>query len=67
MDIYVTRFAILYDDTVLMAESAKNLQLLLDKFHSYCNSWKMKVNVEKNVIFSNSRQPKCFLHITTLS
>lgn len=61
LDIYVKLFAILYaDDTVLMAESAKNLQLLLDKFHSYCDVWKMKVNVEKTkiVICSNGRQPK---------
>ncbi|XP_063436930.1 uncharacterized protein LOC134718363 [Mytilus trossulus] len=60
LDIYVKLFAILYaDDTVLMAESATELNLLLEKFESYCDVWKMKVNVDKTkiMIFCNGRQP----------
>jgi hypothetical protein len=43
-----------------MAESASNLQTLLDKFYLYCDTWKMKVNVDKTkiVVFSKGRLPK---------
>ena len=42
-----------------MAESASNLQTLLDKFYLYCDIWKMKVNVDntKIVVFSRERLP----------
>jgi hypothetical protein len=42
-----------------MAESASNLQTLLDKFYLYCDIWKMKVNVDntKIVVFSSERLP----------
>ena len=42
-----------------MAESASNLQTLLDKFYLYCDIWKMKVNVDntKIVVFSRERIP----------
>jgi hypothetical protein len=44
-------FIILYaDDTVLMTESSSNLQTLLDKFYLYCDTWKIKVNVDKTKI-----------------
>ena len=33
-----------------MAESATELNLLLEKFESYCYVWKMKVNVDKTKI-----------------
>jgi hypothetical protein len=36
------------DDTVLMSESPEELQRELNKFHEYCTTWKLKVNVEKN-------------------
>jgi hypothetical protein len=54
-------FIILYADAnVLMAESASNLQTLLDKFHLYCDIWKMNVNVDKTkiVVFSKERLPR---------
>jgi hypothetical protein len=38
-----------------MTESASNLQTLLDKFYLYCDTWKMKVNVDKTKIVSHSR------------
>ena len=48
-------FIILYaDDTVIMAESAADLQKQLDSFSDYCDIWTLKVNVEKSkiVVFS---------------
>ena len=51
LDIVMKLFIMLYeDDTVLMAESSSNLQTLLDKFYLYCDTWKMKVNVDKTKI-----------------
>jgi hypothetical protein len=48
LDILMNLFIILYADyTVLMAESSSNLQTLLDQFYLYCDTWKMKVNVDK--------------------
>jgi hypothetical protein len=61
LDIFMKLFIILYaDDTVLMAESASNLQTLLDKFYLYCDILKMKVNVDKTkiLVFSNGRLPR---------
>jgi len=48
------------DDTVLMAESPEELQMLLDAFDDYCTIWKLKVNVDqtKIMIFSRGRQPQ---------
>lgn len=48
-DIYLKPIVILYaDNTVHMAESASELQILLDTFYHYCFSWKMKLNEDKN-------------------
>ena len=61
LDILMKLFIILYADAnVLMAESASNLQTLLDKFHLYCDIWKMNVNVDKTkiVVFSKERLPR---------
>lgn len=33
-------------DTVLFAESANELQALLNDFVPYCNDWKLKINPE---------------------
>jgi hypothetical protein len=61
LDIFMKLFIILYaDDTVLMTESSSNLQTLLDKFYLYCDTWKIKVNVDKTkiVVFSKGRLPR---------
>ena len=53
-------FALLYaDDTVLMSESPEELQRELNRFHEYCKTWKLKVNVEKTKIlcFASGRLP----------
>ena len=51
-------FIILYaDDTVIMAESPDQLQHALNKFKKYCETWKMRVNIDKTkiLIFSKRR------------
>ncbi len=60
LNYFVHLFVILYaDDTVLLAESIKDLQSQLDALYSYCQVWKLKVNVDKSkiVIFSKGRMP----------
>jgi len=50
-DIYLKLLILLYaDDTVLMAESPEELQMLLDAFDDYFTIWKLKVNVDKTKI-----------------
>ena len=62
LDIFMKWFIFLYadDDTLLMVESSNNLQTLLDKFYLYCDTWKMKVNVDKTkiVVFSKGQLPR---------
>ena len=60
IDIFLKLFVLLYaDDTALMAESASDLQNMLDKFGQYCEDWNSKVNVNKTkiMIFSKGRPP----------
>ena len=35
------------DDTVLIADTHRDMQLLLDSFSEYCNTWKLKINIDK--------------------
>ena len=46
-------------DTVLFAESAKELQEQLNCFESYCKAWKLKVTVSKTrvMVFSRKSRP----------
>ena len=51
-------FVLLYaDDTIILAESAEELQMALDAMQQYCNNWSLTVNVEKTkiVIFSRGK------------
>ena len=43
------------DDIVLLAESRKGLQQLLDTMHAYLRRWRLEVNMEKTkvVIFGD--------------
>ena len=45
------------DDTVILAESAAELQASLNAMYLYCQTWKLQVNIFKTkvVIFSRSR------------
>jgi hypothetical protein len=50
-EIYLKIFVMLYaDDTILLAQSAEDLQVQLNAFGEYCDNWKMKVNVNKTKI-----------------
>ena len=58
MEIYVKLYVLLYaDDTVILAESASDLQNSLDALCSYSKLWDLKVNLTKTqiVIFSKGR------------
>ena len=60
LQIYVKLFTILYaDDTVLLAESAEELQSELNYFYEYCEKWNLKVNTKKSkdMVFSKGRLP----------
>ena len=49
LGIYIKVFLLLYaDDTILLAESAVDLQRMSNKFNDYCLQWKLNVNLEKN-------------------
>ena len=54
-------YAILYaDDTVLLSESANDLQKQLDSMSKYSNVWKLRVNIERSkvMIFSRGQLPR---------
>ena len=57
MKLYVLLYA---DDIVVLAESANELQLALNKLNEYCQKWSLSVNVTKTkiVIFSRGKVRK---------
>ena len=53
--VFVKLFILLYaDDTVILNESAEDLQAGLQTYEEYCNIWKLQVNTSKTkvIIFS---------------
>ena len=61
LDIYLKLYVLLYaDDTIIMAESAADLQTALTRLHEYCTQWDLKVNISKTnvVIFSKGKVRK---------
>jgi hypothetical protein len=55
--VYYKLFVILYaDDTVILSENKDGLQKALDIVESYCEIWKLQVNVNqtKAMIFCKS-------------
>ena len=59
--VFLKLFILLYaDDTVIMAESATDLQYALDSFFIYCTQWNLTVNVNKTkiLVFSKGPAPK---------
>lgn len=43
------------DITILLTESDNDLQLMLDGFESYCDQWKLNINVNNTIILPFSR------------
>ena len=61
LDLYFKLFTLLYaDDTIILAESAEELQLALDALYEYCQTWHLTVNTTKTkvVIFSRGKVRK---------
>ena len=57
LHIFYKIFLILYaDDTVILAETSDGLQRRLDIFQSYCNIWKLQINVEKTKVMIFSKR-----------
>ena len=57
---YLKLFVLLYaDDTVILAESAEDLNSALRIYELYCNAWKLSINASKSnvLIFSKGRLP----------
>ena len=51
LQIYVKLFTILYaDDTVLLGESAEEMQSELNYFYKYCEKWNLSVNTRKSTV-----------------
>ena len=56
LDTYLKLYVLLYaDDTVILAESPRELQLALDAMDQYCTLWKLKINVSKTKVLVFSR------------
>ena len=56
LDTYLKLYVLLYaDDTVILAERPRELQLALDAMDQYCTLWKLKINVSKTKVLVFSR------------
>jgi len=56
MSDFLKLYILLYaDDTVLLAESAEDLQKSIDLMEVYCNQWKLNINISKTKITIFSR------------
>ena len=52
LKLYVLLYA---DDTIIMAENPTDLQLALNALSDYCNTWKLKINLDKTKIVRFSK------------
>ena len=62
---YFNLFVLLYaDDTVIFADSANNLQHVLNIFENYCTVWRLTVNIDKTkiMIFGRGKHKKLVFH-----
>ena len=58
VELFLKRYCLLYaDDTIVLAESDKELQLVLNYVKNYCNDWNLTVNTSKTkiIIFSKGK------------
>ncbi|XP_071508531.1 uncharacterized protein [Diadema antillarum] len=55
-DLFIHLYTLLYaDDTLILADSAEELQLALNALHGYCIDWKLSVNTTKTKVLIFSR------------
>ena len=71
IEVFFKLYLLLYaDDTVIFAESPEKLQTASDTMKSYCDTWKLQVNVTKTkvVVFSKGkiRQKPVFIIMVSL-
>ena len=51
LHIFYKLFVVLYaDDTVILSETKEGMQKSLDIFQSYCELWKLQINVNKTKV-----------------
>ena len=58
IDVFMKLYVLLYaDDTIVLAESADQLQKALNKLDEYCKIWSLKINISKTkiVIFAKGK------------
>ena len=56
IDLQLKLFTLLYaDDTIVLAETERELQIALDAVHEYCNDMHLTVNTQKTKVMIFSR------------
>ena len=61
LSVYLRMYVLLYaDDTIILSESAEELQTSLNCLHDYCKKWCLNVNISKTkiIIFSRGKIKK---------
>ena len=60
---FIKNFILLYaDDTIILSDSAENLQKSPDSFLKYCSDWKLQVNETKTkVVIFGERKTNSYL------
>ena len=60
LNIFIKLFVLLYaDDTVILADSVEGMQNALDIFQTYCEFWKLEINIAKTkMMIFNKRKMK---------
>ena len=67
LESYIILYILLYaDDTIILAENAKELQLALNALADYCKIWKLNVNLDKTKIIRFSKRKSKNLNIFKL-
>lgn len=63
--VFVELFILMYaDDTIILAETAEDLQKNLNIFCNYCDEWKLSINCSNTNIFILSKEKlKIYQHL----
>lgn len=58
LTLWLKLLVLLYaDDTILLSNTAENLQICLNNFNDYCKNWHLKVNINKTkIVIFGARQ-----------